>query len=162
MSSGRGRASLGASLFVALLLASLAMAVLVVRARSPDLVLEVKSLTCAFDPGAEGGLEEASITFFVRESDQHASVSIVDSEENPVRVLDPDVALRDGEDASFTWDGRTGAGRAATPGRYRLRVELPDAQRTMVWPERMILGSARVLPDRCESEPAGDSDRRAA
>lgn len=157
MSVGRGRPSLGAVLFFALLVASIAVAVLVVRARSPDLVLEVRSLTCSFEPRGENGLDGASATFFVREADPHAVVSIVDSEENVVRVLDEDVALRVGEDVSYTWDGRSADGGAAPPGRYRLSVELPAAKRMMVWPERVILGSERALPDRCESE-AGEEE----
>jgi hypothetical protein len=150
LSIGRGRASLGATLFFALLAATLTVAVLVVRARSPDLVLEVTSLTCSFRPGADEGLDQARATFFVREADPHAVVAIVDPAENVVRTLDEDVALAVEEEASYAWDGRTDQGRRAPPGRYRLSVGLPAAERTMIWPERVILGSARVLPDRCE------------
>jgi len=153
LSVGRARASLGAVLFFALLVASLAVAVLVVRARSPDLILEVTSLTCAFEPGTPNGIDEASANFFVRESDPHAIVSIVDSEESVVSVLDEDVALRVGEHASYTWDGRADDGQPAPPGRYRISVELPAAERMMIWPDRVILGSAGALPDRCEPEP---------
>jgi len=150
LSLGRARANLGAILFFALLVASLAVTVLVVRARSPDLVLEVTSFTCAVEPGAEGGLDRATATFFVRESDPSAVVSIVDSEEEVVRVLDADVALRADEQTSFSWDGLTDGGSPAPPGRYRLSVELPAADRTMIWPERVILGSPRTLPERCQ------------
>ena len=155
MSVGRARASLGTALFLALFVASLAVAVLVVRARSPDLVLEVTSLTCAFDPGTPQGLDEASATFFVRESDPHATVAIVDSEERVVDVLDDDAALRVDQEASYSWDGRTEDGSRAPSGRYRLSVELPAAGRTMIWPERVILGPAGTLPDRCEPESEG-------
>lgn len=158
MSLGRVRASLGATLFFALLIASLAVSVLVVRARDPDLVLEVESLTCSFDPFAERGLEEASATFFVRESEPNAIVSIVDSDGHVVRVLDADVALRSGEKVSYSWDGRTDRGARAPPGGYRLSVELPEAGRTMVWPERLVLGSAQVLPDRCEPESGSGAE----
>lgn len=152
MSHARRRVPLGAALFFALLAASLALAVLVVRARSPDLVLEVTSLSCSFAPGADPRLDEARTTFFVRESDPNAIVSIVDSEEDVVRTLDADAALEAGESATYAWDGRTDAGTRAPPGRYRLAVKLPAAGRTMIWPERMILGSAKALPDRCRPE----------
>ena len=150
MSGRRAVASLGATLFFALLIASLAASVLVVRARSPDLVLEVKRITCSFDPGAGDVARHASATFFVRDSEEDAVVSIVDSEEDVVRVLDPDVSLRAGEEVRYAWDGRTDEGARAAPGSYRLAVELPGAGRTMIWPERVLLGTGQVLPDRCQ------------
>jgi len=152
LSAGRARPNLGATLFFALLIASLAASVLVVRARDPDLVLEVRTITCSFDPGVGSALDRARATFFVRESDPDAVVSIVDSEEVVVRVLDADASLEAGEEVSYAWDGRTDAGTRAPPGRYRLAVELPDAGRTMIWPERVLLGTAQVAPERCQAE----------
>ena len=150
MSARPVRASLGAALFFALLIASLVASVLVVRARSPDLVLEVKRITCSFDPGAPDRAREARATFFVREPEDDAVVSIVDSEEDVVRVLDEGADLRAGEEVTYAWDGHTDDGSRATPGRYRLAVELPDARRTMIWPERVVLGTPHVVPDRCQ------------
>jgi len=56
---------------------------------------------------------------------------MVDSEENLVRTLDADVALDADEPVTYTWDGRNDAGGFVPSGRYRLRVDLPDARRKM-------------------------------
>ena len=68
--------------------------------------------------------DDARITFFVRESDDHARVAIVDRSEDVVRTLDPDVELTEGEEVTYEWDRSTDAGGRARPGRYRLLVEL--------------------------------------
>ena len=137
-----GRVSLGAALFLCALAATLVTAVLVVRARTPDLVLEVTEPP-ADDPAefAPGGPppNEVPITFFVRESDGHALVGIVDSHEDLVRTLDSDVALARHRRVTYTWDGRTDAGGFAPPARYRLLVELPSEDREMIWPRRITV-----------------------
>ena len=139
---GGGRVSLGAALFFCALAATLVTAVLVVRARTPDLVLEVieppASNPAEFTPG---GLppNDVRITFFVREDDGHARVGIVDSHEDLVRTLDSDVALAKHRRVTYTWDGRTDAGDFAKPARYRLLVELPSEDREMIWPRRITV-----------------------
>ena len=142
---GARRVPLGAVLFFALLVAGCALAVFVVRSRSPDLVLEVcapnpdKELT--FSPEATDGPRKARLDFFVRESDPAARVAIVDSGEEVVRTLDESVALEAGERVTYDWDGRTDAGPFVRDGRYRLRVDLPDHDREMVWPKRLVFSS---------------------
>jgi hypothetical protein len=129
-------------LFVCLLVASLVAAVLVVRARTPDLVLEVTE-----PPANERaslrvsgpGPGEVTFTFFVRESDEHALVGIVDGHENLVRTLDADVALERREPVTYVWDGRADDGAPVPPGRYRLAVELPGESREMIWPRRVTV-----------------------
>jgi hypothetical protein len=148
-----GRVSLGAALFFCALGATLVTAVLVVRARTPDLVLEVIE-PAASDPAefATGGPppNEVPITFFVREDDGHALVGIVDSQEDLVRTLDGDVALAKRRRVTYTWDGRTDSGEFAPPARYRLLVELPSEDRAMIWPRRIT-----VLPASVENAEAG-------
>jgi len=140
LSRGRGVPA-GAVIFFALLAATLAIAVLVIRARTPDLVLEVlkpeKSID--FSPDAVEGRHLARFTFFVRRSDDAARVTIVDSHEDVVKTLDQSVSLESDEPVTYAWDGTTDAGALAKPGRYRLGVELPDADREMVWPIRVTL-----------------------
>jgi FlgD Ig-like domain len=150
------RAGLGAALLFALLVASTAVAVLVVRARTPDLVLEVtkqctppspaNDCTPEFDPHGKPRYRRLEIVFFVRESDPHAVVRIVDSHENTVRTLDADVALDAGQKVTYIWDGRTDAGTVAPPGRYRVGVELPGSDRDMIWPRRIFLGNVPGRP----------------
>jgi hypothetical protein len=116
--------------------------VLVVRARTPDLVLEVieppASQPAEFAPGGPPP-NDVQITFFVREDDGHALVGIVDSHEDLVRTLDSDVALAKHRRVTYTWDGRTDSGEVAKPGRYRLLVELPSEDREMIWPRRITV-----------------------
>jgi hypothetical protein len=136
------RAGLGAGLFFALLVATLVCAVLVVRARSPDLVLEVTEIepqgrVIAPDQGQEP--DAAEFHFFVRESDPAARVEIVDSHEDAVAVLDSQVALEADEETSYTWNGLGDAGAPVPSGRYRLRVVLPERDREMVWPQRVTV-----------------------
>ena len=129
----RHRVSLGAALFFVLVAATLVTAVLVVRARTPDLVLEVTR-----QPETLSG-DDARISLFVRESDEHARVAIVDSTEDVVRTLDEDVALQADDEVTYEWDRSTDAGTAAPPGRYRVLVELPGENREMIWPRRITL-----------------------
>ena len=136
------RVTLGVALFVCALAATLVAAVLVVRARTPDLVVEVTEPARDSNPRlsvAGPGPSELPITFFVRESDAHALVGIVDSREDLVRTLDPDVALEKREPVSYVWDGRTDDGAPAPRGRYRLLVELPSEDREMIWPKRITV-----------------------
>jgi hypothetical protein len=150
LSSG-ARVSLGTAAFFALLGATLVVAVLVVRARTPDLVLEVISFepsTRTIAPGPAAGPDTVRMTFFVREPDPAATVTIVDSRERTVRVLDSQRPLEVDETVSYVWDGRTNSGELAAPGRYRLGVELPRSDREMVWPDRITLRGAPLIRDR--------------
>jgi hypothetical protein len=145
------RLSLGTVLFFCVLAAAVTTAVLVIRARTPDLVLEVthqcppdtKPRDCVplFDPRTADEPHEIEIRFFVRESDGHAFVGIADSHENIVRTLDSDVALTADRSVSYAWDGRTDSGALVPPGRYRLRVDLPSEDREMIWPRRIFIPS---------------------
>ena len=127
------RVPLSAALFFVLLAAVVVAGVLVVRARTPDLVLEV-----THQPATLAGAD-ARITFFVREADGHARVAIVDSHEDVVRTLDDNVALVPEDEVTYVWDRSTDAGGVAPPGRYRLEVELPSEDRVMIWPRRITL-----------------------
>ena len=139
----RARVPLGAALFFLLLAATLVITVLVVRARTPDLVLEVTDgLPTSLAPREEGS-REREISFFVRESDPVARVAIVDDRERVVRTLDETVELVAGEQVAYSWDGRADGGGLARPGRYRLLVELPGEDREMIWPRRFTLDPPR-------------------
>lgn len=130
-------ASPGAIPFFALLALALVAAVLVVRARTPDLVLEVEPIkprevvVQALEP------EPAEITFFVRESDSAAEVSIVDAEGDVVRTLASAVALEADRRTTYRWDGTDDGGRPVKTGHYRLRVDLDDSDLEMIWPRRI-------------------------
>ena len=145
MSVGRRRVPLGAALYFAVFATVCALAVVVVRSRSPDLVLEVcapnPDKELVFSPKATEGPREARLDFFVRQSDPAARISIVDSHEDIVRTLADPVPLEAGKRVTYDWDGRTDAGAWVRDGRYRLRVDLPEHDREMVWPRRLVFSS---------------------
>ena len=154
-----GRAiALGTALFCVLAVVAVIAAVLVVRARTPDLVLEVTqppaSNPATLRPGGNPP-RTVEITFFVRDSDDHASVGIVDSQEDVVRTLDSDVALTARDPVTYTWDGRDDAGRLVVNGRYRLEVDLPGSDREMIWPRRITVLSGVGPPLERTGAPSG-------
>jgi hypothetical protein len=136
-------------LFAVLFAAALVAAVLVVGSRSPELVLEVKRLPEVITPNGDNYRDRAEIRFFVRESDPHAEVYIVGRDLVQVATLDDDVALAKDKRVTYFWDGTTDDGDPAPPGRYRLRVVLPESDRDMVFPQKIDL---RRPPPRDEGE----------
>jgi hypothetical protein len=147
--------SLGALLFFGLLVATLVAAVLVVRARDPDLVLEVTRWNpCARELSSDGDGDggRVRVTFFVRESDPDALVRIVDSREETVRTLDADIELIANEKVRYYWDGTTDAGDRVPGGLYRLGVTLPEHDREMIWPRRIGVDTDQD-PDELCKEP---------
>lgn len=127
----------GTVLFFALLAAALAVTVLVVRSRSPDLVLEVREISPRELTLADGAT--TSISLFVREDDPRAEIAVIDRDGEAVRTLAAEVALEADREVTYRWDGLTDEGRRARSGRYRIRVELPERGREMVWPQRIIV-----------------------
>jgi len=123
---------LGAAGLVALLVASVALALLVYRARTPDLALEVTNFPSEFRdrPAAEIG-------FFVRFDSDEATVEIVGRDQVVARTLAASIALEDEVPVTCLWDGRNDAGDKVEPGRYRLRVTIPEEDRVMVYPKRL-------------------------
>src|SRR5687767_15816899 len=97
MATPRGRAPMRPSratiLFAILFGAALATAVLVVGTRTPDLVLEVRRLPPTISPDGDGVGDKAEITFFVREADPHATVSIVGKDLVLIKTLEQAAAL---------------------------------------------------------------------
>lgn len=141
--------SLGAALFAALFAAAVLSAALVVRERDPALALEVTNFSAAFEPDGDGVRDVAKLEFFARESDPSATVSIVGRDLESVRTLARDLNLQAGQEVTYTWDGRTDEGERAPPGRYRLRVQLPESERDVVFPRRidLLLSSGRKPVD---------------
>lgn len=142
------RTPVGPALFALLVIATLAAAVLVVRARDPDLMLEVTELTRGLTPDDR----VARISFFVRESDPDAFVGIVGEDDEPVRTLDPSVSLSEDRTVTYRWDGRTDSGSRVSPESFYLRVELPSRDREMIWPKRIKVFEA---PESAEAAAPG-------
>ena len=135
----------GPVLFIGLLVASVLTTAGVLRARTPDLALQVTHFTTKISPQGQGPKRlprVARMRFFVRESDPDATVQIVGPNEKVVRTLyrGPLVADRP---VSFTWNGRNREGALPNPHhRYRLRVILPGSDRDMAYPQRITLAEA--------------------
>jgi hypothetical protein len=143
---------LASVLFASLLAASLIAAALVVRAKTPDLMVELSELpgevhdpetgeraNHGFTPNGDGNRDVAHVTLFVREDEPHATIAIVGPFLRKVRTLDKDVALEKDQTVSYTWDGQTNSGNLAPPGNYRVEVVLPSLDRDVVFPRRIAL-----------------------
>jgi hypothetical protein len=123
---------LGAALLCALLAAALIVAIVVFRERSPDLALEVLQMNRSLP---RSGLAE--IEFFTRYDDDDATIEIVGRNKVTARTLAAGVSVRADELMRCTWDATDDEGQVVEPGRYRLRVVLPDADRDMIFPRRL-------------------------
>jgi hypothetical protein len=134
----RGSAAiLGPALFIVLFAAVLVATALVVRAKTPDLIVEVTHLPKQFTPNGDGRHDVAAIRFFVRDDQSAAKVSIVGHDLEPIRTLDPSATLGKDRPVTYRWNGRMNDGARAPLGRYRLRVELTDPDRDVVFPRRV-------------------------
>lgn len=146
------RVRLTTALFSVLLAASLLTAALVVRAKTPDLIVEITGLpgqlhdpatgevaNHAFRPDGDGKDDVAHFDLFVREDEPHATVEIVGAFLEPVKTLAKDVPLQANQVVHFTWNGNTETGGPALPGNYRIRVILPSLDRDIVDLRRIAL-----------------------
>jgi len=150
------RVAPGAAVFFVLLALTLVCAIVTVRARTPDLVLEETGrLPAQFNPIGPGPDPELPLSFFVRESDPHGVIAIVDGEETVVRTLEPDLALTADREVSLAWDGLDDGGDPVAAGRYRLAVTLPAHDREMIWPQRITVGA----PPQPFGEPGQEDER---
>jgi flagellar hook assembly protein FlgD len=143
---------------VALLVASLVLGIYVYRARTPDLALEVTSFPEEFNER-----DAVEVEFFVRYDSDEAEVEIVGRDQVVARTLATGIALQAGEPVNCTWDGRDDSGERVEPGRYRLRVTLPEEDREMVFPKRLDVrvgdlaeddtnGYTLTIGETCETE----------
>jgi hypothetical protein len=155
-SGGESGNRFGAVALVTLLILSLVLGILVLRARTPDLALEVTSFPKELD---DRGLTE--FVFFVRFDERDAKVEIVGRDQVVTRTLAPAIALRSEDLIRCRWDGIDDDGEKAAPGRYRLRVTLPGQDRAMGFPKRLDIqpgtnsGPGLLLSDPCVPEAAG-------
>ena len=124
---------LGPALLVALLVASLITGILVYRARTPNLALEVPKIDRLLGTGGKADLP-VEFVFFVRFDEPHALVELVGRGDETVRTFAADAALTADERVRCIWDGVDDEGDRVEPGNYRLRVLLPEQDRDMVFP----------------------------
>ena len=115
-----------------LLAASIVLGLYVYRARTPDLALEVTNFPEEFNER-----DAVEVEFFVRYDSAEAKVEIVGRDQVVARTLATAIALESEEVVTCMWDGRDDSGERVEPGRYRLRVTLPEEDREMVFPKRL-------------------------
>ena len=125
---------------------------LVVRARTPDLVLEVtepRPTTGEFSPDGGAPPREVELTFFVREADD-ARAGRRSSTATRTWCARSTATSRSAErePVTYVWDGRTDDGatarrRAATG----CVVELPSEDREMIWPRRITVAAEPPVTD---------------
>lgn len=90
-----------------------------------------------FSPACRCATNTASIAFELRHADR-LTIAIQDAGGKTVRVLFTSKRLPAGLHA-FGWNGRRDDGTRAADGLYRPRVELEDADRVIVLPNRIAL-----------------------
>jgi hypothetical protein len=143
---------LGAAGLIGLLVAALVLGVYVYRARTPDLALEV--------PGFERELDnegKATLQFFVRFDEPDATLEIVGRNQVLARTLEESIALHKDQRITCVWDATDDEGEKVEPGRYRLRVTLPEQDRVMVFPRRIdVQPGARTPGHLSVPDPCGD------
>ena len=100
--------------------------------------------------GCERGIARLSLTF--RKPDR-VDVVIVDSEGEAVRELATDAEQPSGV-ARFEWDGRGDGGDPVPDGRYRLRIHLDRAERTITVPTPVRVDGTRPTAELLGTRPA--------
>jgi hypothetical protein len=128
------RSRLGPVGLIGLLVAALILGLFVYRERTPDLALEVTKFPKEFKAPA------AEIVFFVRFDSDAATVEMVGRDQVVARTLADPIPLKAEVPMSCLWDGLDDEGHPVEPGRYRLRVTLPEEDREMVFPRRLNVG----------------------
>jgi hypothetical protein len=119
--------------FAALVVATMAAFVVTQHLkRSPPILLHAAVRPAHISPDDNGTQDSARIGFQVKRSDE-ATVTVVDSAGDPVRSLGRRSA-HTGVLVRLVWDGHTDAGGVAPEGRYRVRVDLRRAGRSITIP----------------------------
>jgi hypothetical protein len=108
---------------------------------TPPLVQFVTRQSPYFSPNQDGRFDRARVSFRLKRTDD-VTVTVVDSEGDPVRRLVPGRRLRANERLRLVWDGRSAAGRMLPDGTYRFRVNLRRQGRAIVIPRNIIKDTA--------------------
>ena len=112
-------------------------------------------VTKVFSPVCGCPSASAAVSFRLRHAD-HLTVSIQDTAGAVVRTLFESRPAAAGFHVYF-WNGRLDDGTVAAPGGYRARLELDDADRTIVLPNRISVDTVppRVLSVGVDFSPRG-------
>ncbi len=97
----------------------------------------------AFSPICNCPQRHAKIAFRLRRSDR-LTLSLLDGDGHEIRRLVDHVPMRRGRHAFF-WNGRDDEGRLVPEGKYRPKVELGNADRTIVLPNPIRVDVTRPV-----------------
>jgi hypothetical protein len=143
---------LAPAIFALLVLATVSAFAVAQRLKREPLVLDKLTLRplvngeTVITPNGDGHADVARVRFRLTKSD-HGIVQLIDRNDRPVRTftvkilsskgrvtarLAPGALLPSYKTLGFRWNGRTGFGRPAPTGPYRLRVRLFGEDRTLV------------------------------
>jgi flagellar hook assembly protein FlgD len=121
---------LAAGAFAALVIATFGAFFLAQRLKnSPPVVGEIHVFPY-FSPNGDGRFDKARLTFKPKETDD-ITVAVLNSEGDEVRELLGNRHVHAGELVRLLWDGRTDGGQRAPDGRYRYRITLRHAGRSV-------------------------------
>ena len=104
---------------------------------SPSPILQTQ-VSKRFSPVCGCGTRAARIAFRLRRADR-VLIAIQDSRGRTVRVLFSSRRKVPAGVHEWAWSGRLDGGRRAADGTYQPRVELDDADRVIVLPNRIVL-----------------------
>jgi flagellar hook capping protein FlgD len=97
--------------------------------------------TKLFAPTCSCEKQMARLRFRLRKSER-LDVVVVDADDRPVRSLVANLRHQPGI-VSLEWDGRNDDGAVVPDGRYRLRVHLARARRTILMPSPIVVDTVR-------------------
>jgi FlgD Ig-like domain len=116
-----------------------------------------------FSPTCDCPTRVATLSFRIRSADRLDLVIV--SGQEPVRTLALDLDRPEGR-VTVQWDGRDDSGGIVPDGRYRLRIHLEDAERTIVVPKEIrvdteppTLELVRVAPLAFSPDGDGRADK---
>ena len=92
-------------------------------------------------PGCDCPRDDAELAFRLVDA-QAVDAVVVDEENVPVRTLATGAPTPSGE-VTLEWDGTDDAGRIVPGGRYRLRLDLRETDRSITVPDEVVVRPAR-------------------
>lgn len=131
--------------FALLVVASLSAFFVAQRLEGASAVVEGARIESVFSPNGDGRRDVGTVSFRVEEADD-VTVDVVGGDGGRIRRLASTVALRPARRVELRWDGRADDGARARDGRYRVRVALRRAGRSVVVPAPIDLDTTAPRP----------------
>jgi flagellar hook assembly protein FlgD len=136
---------LAAGAFAALVIATFGAFFLAQRLKNAPPVVGQIHVFPFFSPNGDGRFDKARLTFQPKETDD-VTVAVINSAGDEVRELLSSRHVRAGELVRLLWDGRTDSGQRAPDGRYRYRITLRHAGRSVKLATSVLLDTTPPRP----------------